>query len=82
METIHRRTNCPIWSSSKSRIIKVLILGSRSTEANSVIVISGDPRESLEVIEMEEDDDWGEEDIVGLVLSDSLKRIEFVRWRW
>ena len=59
-------------------------MGSRNTEASSSKVISGGAIGFSEVIEIDEDDGEGEEDIVGfgLSFSDSLKGIKFVRWCW
>ena len=59
-------------------------MGSRNTEVSLSNVISGGAIGFSEVIEIDEDDEEGEEDIVslGLLLSDSLKGIEFMRWCW
>ena len=64
--------------------MRVLIVGSCNTEASSSKVISGGAIGFSEVMEIDEDDEAGEEDIVDFVLSfsDSLKGIEFVRWCW
>ena len=45
-------------------------------------MISGGDMGLSEVMEMEEDDKDGEEDIVGLVFSDSSKGIKFTGWCW
>ena len=45
-------------------------------------MISGGDMGLSEVMEMEEDDKDGEEDIVSLVFSDSLKGIKFTGWCW
>ena len=82
IETIHLRTTISVWSSSKSQAMRVLILGSRSTWTSSSNMISGGDMGLSEVMEMEEDDKDGEEDIVGLVFSDSLKGIKFMGWCW
>ena len=46
------------------------------------MVISGGPRGLSDAMEMDEEDEEGEEDIVGLIFPDGLKGIEFSRWCW
>ena len=58
---------------------EVLISGSQSTWVSSSRVISVSPRGLSEATEIEEDDDDGEEDIVGLEFSDGSEGIEFKR---
>ena len=57
-------------------------MGSRNTEASSSNVISGDAVAFSGAMEMDEDDEEGEEDIVNSVLSDGLEGVKFSRWCW
>ena len=55
-------------------------MGSRNTEVSSSNVISGGAVVFSGAMEMDEDDEEGEEDIVSSVLSDGLEGIKFSRW--
>ena len=72
---------------SKSVFVKIVsdhirIPGSRSTNATSFMVISGGPRGSSDAIEIDEEDEAGEEDIVSLIFPNGLEGVEFSRWYW